>query len=264
MLNLNEVTDLPSFLKNCIQVIKDRSPNLSSNSLSAKLRISNSTFGRIENLEVRKPTFDHALKIVRAACNDIEVKSFVEKYYPNMLANFMKVYSENSEVPFVKMEAEAYFEDPTTYEIMMMATTSYGLTREKTLEEFGKRGLITLQKLIDKGVLIEINSKISNSGNINAGQETVQKLFLNLVGLSYDASGIDGDLKNWLSVQFESVDKNKVLPELSKIIHESNQKIRIVLNDPKNRGSDVVWAGLAVDLLSANQSDSRGVVQWNF
>lgn len=260
-MNSDHVAELGCFLKDCIQKIKEKSPHLSSNAISTKLRIATSTFNRIENLEVKKPTLDHALKIVRAACGDGEVKKFIEKFYPNMLSNFLKVYSENSNIPFVKLEAESYFEDPGTYELMMMATTAFGITREKTSIEFGNRGLKALDKLLEKGILIEINGVISNSENINASQETIQKLLLNLVGISYDLDGLDAEKRNWLSVQYESVNKEKVLPIASEIIHEANKKLRYAFTDPKNKGQDIIWAGMVVDFLPTTKDDSRGVIQ---
>lgn len=257
MMTTNHVEELGNFLKSCISKIKERSPHLSSNAISSKLRITSSTFNRIENLEVKKPTFDHAIKIVRAACDEKEIKNFIEKYYPSMLSNFSKIYKENSDVPFVKLEAESYFEDPATFELMMMATTSNGITRETAAREFGNRGLRTLEKLIDNGILIENNGSISNSGRINASQETVQKLLLNLISISYDLEGFDEAKKNWLSVQYESVNKEKVLPIASEIVHDANKKLRTLFTDPDNKGKDTVWAGIILDTLPTTATNEK-------
>lgn len=260
MMNTNHVEELGNFLKSCITKIKERSPHLSSNAISTKLRITNSTFNRIENLEVKRPTFDHAIKIVRAACEESEVKTFIEKYYPSMLKNFSNIYKENSDVPFVKIEAESYFEDQATFELMMMATSNNGITREVTIREFGNRGLKTLDKLLENGTLTENNGVISYSGRINASQETVQKLLLNLISLSYNLEGIDESLKNWLSLQYESVNKEKALPVASEIIHEANNKLRALFTDPKYKGEDVVWAGLVLDTLPTTTIKNEGEV----
>lgn len=46
------------------------------------------------------------------------------QYYPKMCGGFMKFYPGNNEVQFVQPEREIYFQDPVTYELMMMATSS--------------------------------------------------------------------------------------------------------------------------------------------
>lgn len=153
----------------------------------------------------------------------------------------------------VAPEAEVYFQDPSTYEIMLMATTNAGLTRAKTLEEFGKRGISTLDKLIQNGILKEENDKISIEGPVNAKQDTVHRVLQNLVKLNYDLESF-GDHKNWLSVQYESVKSEVVVPKLREICIEANQKTRELMNAPESKGSDVVWAGIVMDSL-AKHSD---------
>ena len=104
------------------------------------------------------------------------------------------------------------------------------------------------------------NGIISNSGRINASQETVQKLLLNLISLSYNLEGVDENLKNWLSLQYESVNKEKALPVASEIIHEANNKLRALFTDPKYKGEDVVWAGLVLDTLPTTTVKNEGEV----
>ena len=89
---------------------------------------------------------------------------------------------------------------------------------------------------------------------LNTSQETGQKLLQNLVTFNYDVSKF-GEASNWLSVQYKAVDKTKVMPKLVEILKEANQKIREVLQSQNNEGSDVVWAGMAMDTLFQDQSD---------
>lgn len=253
MLEASHFEDLSDFLESCVSKIKKSYPRFSSLQLAKRLGIPNSTFDRISKKEVTTPSFNYALKIVQEVCEDESVQSFIKKFYPKMYEDFSTVYPGNKDVPFVAPEAEPYFQDPSTFELMLMATTNAGLTRAKTLEEFGKRGISTLDKLIQNGILKEENDKISIEGPVNAKQDTVHRVLQNLVKLNYDLESF-GDHKNWLSVQYESVKSEVVVPKLREICIEANQKIRELMNAPESKGSDVVWAGIVMDSL-AKHSD---------
>ncbi|EPZ50884.1 hypothetical protein M902_1246 [Bacteriovorax sp. BAL6_X] len=248
MLDANQFADLPDFLESCVNKIKKSYPRFSSLQLSKKLGIPNSTFDRIAKKEVKNPSFNYALKIVQEVSTEENIQMFIKNFYPKMYENFESVYPGNKDVPFVVPEAEAYFQDPSTYELLIMATSSEGLTRERTLEEFGRRGLGILDKLITNGILKENNGKVSIEGPINAKQDTVKQVLQNLIKFNYDLDSF-GDNKNWLSVQYESVNTEVVIPQLRDICIEANQKIREVMNNPESKGRDVVWAGIAMDSL---------------
>jgi transcriptional regulator with XRE-family HTH domain len=256
----NQFSDLKEFLSDCIKSIKKSYPNLSSVQLAKKLDLTTSTFSRFENREIKKPTFNHALKIVREVCGETRLQDFIKTHYPEMFNDFAKTYPGNNELEFVPQEAEIYFQDSTTYELMMMATTNSGLTKEVVTAEFGRRGLLTLEKLVEKSVLKENNGNFTLGTKVNAGQETVQKLLQNLVNSSYDLEAF-GTHKNWLSIQYESVNANKVTPKLRDIYIKANKEIREVFNAPENAGPNVMWAGLVMDSLLKEKQESNGVIQ---
>ena len=166
-----------------------------------------------------------------------------------MAATFKAVYSGNTNVPFVSMDSEAFFEDSGTYEFMLMASTKKRFTEQMVLDHYGKRGLAKVNELIEQGILKKQDGAIILAqGNINAGQETVHRLFQNLIAFNYDVSSF-ANKNNWLTVQYESVDKEKVLPAMMGIMRDANQKIRELLQAPTSRGNDVVWAGLSADTI---------------
>jgi transcriptional regulator with XRE-family HTH domain len=255
-----QFSDLKEFLSDCIKSIKKSYPNLSSAQLAKRLDLASSSFSRFENREIKKPSFNHALKIVREACGETRVQDFIKLHYPDMYNNMAKTYPGNADLEFVPQEAETYFQDSTTYELMMMATTNIGLTKDVVTAEFGRRGLLTLEKLVEKNVLKDENGKFTLGTKVNAGQETVQKLLQNLVNSSYDLEAF-GTHKNWLSVQYESVDENKVAPILRDIYIKTNKEIRDVFNAPENAGPNVMWAGLVMDSLLNEKQESNGVIQ---
>ncbi len=221
-MDLNHVSDLKDFLSDCIRSIKKSYPNFSSAQLAQRMGLSSSTFNRIENREIKKPTFAYALKIVREACGEEKVQTFIKNHYPEMYSDFEKTYPGNADAEFVPLEAEAFFQDASTYEIMVMATTTNGLTRKIVSEEFGNRGLQILEKLIDKGVLKEEHGNFTLGTKVNAGQETVKKLLQNLINTSYDLS-LFGTHKNWLSLQYESVNSDVVIPKIRNVYINANK-----------------------------------------
>lgn len=255
-----QFSDLKEFLSDCIKSIKKSHPNLSSAQLAKKLNLASSSFSRFENREVKKPTFNHALKIVREACGETKVQDFLKLHYPDMFNDLAKTYPGNSDIEFVPQEAETFFQDSTTFELMMMATTNVGLTKEVVTSEFGKRGLLTLEKLVEKKILKDENGNFTLGTKVNAGQETVHKLLHNLINSSYDLDAF-GTHKNWLSIQYESVDANKVTPKLRDIYIKANKEIREVFNAPENAGPNVMWAGLVMDSLLKEKQESNGVIQ---
>ena len=256
----NQFSDLKDFLSDCIKSIKKTYPMLSSVQLAKKLDISSSTFSRFENCEIKKPSFNHALKVVREACGENKLQDFIKSHYPEMFKDYAKTYPGNADLEFVSKDAEVYFQDTMTFELMMMATTNSGLTNEMITSEFGRQGLLTLEKLVEKNILKSENGKYTLGTKVNAGQETVKKLFQNLVNSSYDLEAF-GTQKNWLSVQYESVDAKKVAPKLRDIYINANKEIRELFNTPDNTGSDIMWAGLVMDSLLKEKRESNGVIQ---
>ncbi|MGZ3789726.1 MAG: helix-turn-helix domain-containing protein [Bacteriovorax sp.] len=256
----SQFSDLKDFLSDCIKSIKKSHPNLSSAQLAKRLNLASSSFSRFENREIKKPSFNHALKIVREACGETRVQDFIKLHYPDMFNNLTKTYPGNADLEFVPQEAETFFQDSTTYELMMMATTKVGLTKDVITAEFGRRGLLTLEKLVEKNILKDENGKFTLGIKVNAGQETVQKLLHNLVNSSYDLEAF-GTHKNWLSIQYESVDANKVTPKLREIYIKANNEIREVFNAHQNAGPTVMWAGLVMDSLLKEKQESNGVIQ---
>lgn len=252
--------DLSEFLASCVGRIRKSYPKFSSLQLSKRLGIPNSTFDRITKKEVKRPSFNYALKIVQEVCGEESVQSFIKKYYPNMYEDFNKVYSGNQDVPFVSPEAESYFRDATTYEIMIMATTEAGITKEIAKEEFGKKGLSILERLLSENVLKEKNGKISINGPINANQETVHKLLSNLIQMNYDVDAF-GNKDNWLSLQYISANAEYVQPRLLEVFKNTNGEIREILNSPMAQGNDIVWAGMVMDTLSKKNGKNSGVLQ---
>lgn len=197
---------------------------------------------------------------MRETCKDEDVQSFIKTHYPEMFHNFEHTYSGNAHLSFLSEEAESYLQDVNSYEIMMLATSNTDIKKIVIKEEFGNKGLEILAKLSKKGILIEKeDSYILKEENFNFGQETVQKLLLNLIEKSYNLEAF-GTHTNWASVQYQSVDKNKVNPLIREIYKRTSAEIREILQNPSNKGDDIFWTGLTYDSLLSNDTNTNEVM----
>lgn len=250
-------------LKAKIDAYKDKHPRKSSTQIAKEFQLTTTAFHRMENRLTRKPAFDQTIKILRGTGNQDDIRYFLEKYYPEFAETYDRVYQGNQEARFIPIEQENYFEDTQYYELMMLAYSNEGITRELIKENFGKRGLDNLEELLNKSILEEKNGRIKGaSNNINASQETVKILLTNLITNNYKLKNFGSKTDaNWLTLQFESVNKDKVMPKLSEILRETSSKIRSIINDPSNEGKDVIWTGLVMDALLSMDSSSEEILQ---
>lgn len=250
-------------LKKRIDSYMELNPRKSSTQIAKEFQISVPVFHRMQNLLTKKPAFDQTIKILRGTGHQEDIRYFLETYYPEFAESYDRVYQGNKAARFVPIEQESYFEDTQYYELMLLAYSKAGITRSYIKENFGKRGIDNLEELINKGLLEEKEGKIAGAeDNINASQETVKILLTNLVTNNYKLKNFGSKLDaNWLTIQFESVDKEKVMPKLTDILREANAKIRKVMNDTDNAGQDVVWTGLIMDSLLSMDSNSEEIQQ---
>lgn len=240
--------DLKDLLKESIRLIKLARPRLSTNALAASLSIPSSTLSRIENSGTTKPEFKHAIAILKAAHGEKLAHTFAKRYYPQLVVGLEQIYKANKDVPFIAVDSEKYFQDPTTYELMLMATSGTGIDRKYVESEYGNKGLTILDELLANEVLVETGGVIGIKGNINTRQETVHKLTQNLITRNYDLAAF-GKKDNWLSLQYEAVNLEKAMPMLREIMERASSEINDVLNDPIYKGKDILWASMTTDSL---------------
>ena len=237
------------FLQHCAKMLLDRYPKSSSyRFVSEKVGISASCFQRVAKKETTSPNFHNALKIVQSVCTDGDVRSFVKKFYPEMLPAYEEIYPGNSDIPFAPLRMEEFFKDAVAYELMLFISSVDNLTRQDVENRFGDKGLGILDDLAEKG-LIEESGTVSINGTIKLSQEVTQTLLQNLVRSNYDL-GSFGVKENWLSVQWNSVNLEKAMPVLREACVKMAQETWDILSNPEyNKGDDVVWVGAAMDTL---------------
>lgn len=248
--------DLKDLLKESIRLIKLARPRLSTNALAASLSIPSSTLSRIENSGTAKPEFKHAIAILKAAHGEKLAHTFAKRYYPQLVVGLEQIYKANKDVPFVAVDSEKYFQDPTTYELMLIATSGTGIDRKVVESEYGNKGLAILDELLANEVLVETGGVIGIKVNINTRQETVHKLTQNLIARNYDLTAF-GRKDNWLSLQYEAVKLEKAMPIIHEIMEKANSEIRAILNDPTYNGNDIVWASMIANSLKKQGSEKK-------
>ncbi len=241
--------DIRNYLRSCIQEIKRQRPNLSSSALASQLAIAGSTFGRIENAEVRKPDFGHAFTIVNAAFGEAVARDFVSTHYPDIvktLSSFTPPTPPSSDIVYIGQEASQYFADSASYELMIRTCCRPGLSRAEAQYHYGLRGVAILEQLTEKGVLRFDGDCYHVGANVDFDQAAVKSLAGRLLENHYDLTGF-GSEKSWLSLQVEAVNRAKVAPAIARVMKHAFQEIHRIMEDPANAGTDVVWTVLATD-----------------
>ena len=70
-----------------------------------------------------------------------------------------------------------------------------------------------------------------------------------------------GTGKNWLSVQWQSVNPDYVVPRLREVFIKTRQKIDEILNAPEAKGDQVIWANMAMDGLTKYNLEQKESLQ---
>ena len=235
------------FLAHCAKVLAQRHPkSCSYGALSKRIGIPSTTFERMAKKEVQSPSFHNALKVVQSVCEDGKVKAFIEKFYPEMKDEFERIYPSNSDLPFVPPEMEGFFTNALTYEMMLFISSFDDLTVADVEKRFGDKGRPILEKLIGSKAIRVEKERIIFNGPVNMEQSAVHRLFLHLANSNYDVQSF-GKTDNWLSLQYHSVDMEKVMPRLREICKKASEEAWDVLKDSDSRGNDLIWFGMVMD-----------------
>lgn len=242
--------DLCQALRRRVKHYKKDHPALSSQQIAKRFNMSSSTLNRIENQDIKNPTIDQVLKVLRGTGETNDLLSFIEEYYPDIAETYKDAYSHNSDNEFISNEAEHFFRDEETYLIMLLAYTGLGTTEEEVYKELGEKGRRTLSRLVDMSILKESSNGIFYTKDLNAkmSQEVTKKLLLNTIDHCYQSELI-GKLNNFLSIQTESINK-KGAEELTRILKNAYSDINEVLTSEKFDGDLKFFVGLTSDCLN--------------
>lgn len=252
MLEARQYDDLSEFLQSCVNSIKADFPRFSSSQIAKRLGIPNSTFDRISKREVKAPSFVHALKIVRSAMEDEKIQGFVSKFYPEFASDFEKTYAVSKDSVFASSNQENYFLDAASYEVIMLAASHSGTTREEVKELYGRQGLKALDQIIEAETVECENGTYRIKSTVQLQQNVTKTLATNLIKRNYDTNKF-GTQKNYLALMWERVDKEKVQPILHQLNVDYHTKVWNLLSATENQGNDLIWAVVSTDSFDNNQ-----------
>lgn len=80
MLDSTQYEDLSLFLSDCVEKLRKDHPRYSNLQLSKIVNMTSSSFDRIYKRESKRPNFNNSIKIVRAACGDEDLKTFIKRF----------------------------------------------------------------------------------------------------------------------------------------------------------------------------------------
>ncbi len=227
-------------LREKIRGYKRAHPRYSSSQIARRWGLSASTFNRIENMDIRTPTIDQAIRILKGTGTNKEVVEFIKEYYPDIHSSLFGHFQESNSNNIHNNSVEEYLKDESTYKMMMFASSSNGLSEQYILDEFGNSGHKTFMKLAKEGCLINKDGSfytkdsdyiLSETAGLKVAHFQSKNVFENI------QNGKEGKYKGY--VTYESINLDKIRDRLNEIIDDFNFEINKVLKDPKNRGTDL-------------------------
>lgn len=228
-------------LRSKIRDYKKKHPRLNSSQIARKFGIATSTFNRIENNDIRNPSIDQAVKVLRGVGSAEDVADFLRTYYPEIHEGMLDYYVASAQTSILDDSIDSYFRDESIYKMMMLATSNCGLSENYVLQEFGRSGHQKFMKLASKGVLINKNGRFFSSkkdvylSNISASKVSS---FLHEDISKDHRVGID--VKGRSTLIYESVDLKSIKNDLKVLTEDYIHDVRKILKSEKNKGEDLV------------------------
>lgn len=186
---------IDSFLQN--------NPRQSLQSIENKTGLPISTLRRMISIN-GNPNPENVVKLYLALGFDQELAGYMEKFHPE-IASIMALKSHNLERSYVEETEAQYFTEESSFLIMTMAYTSFGITEDEIKNELGLKGLSKLNQLITKGLIVR-----RHDGRLVGKSEKYKLSFkdtLKRIGNSLDYYRIEeaSGINNWLNYQTESL-----------------------------------------------------------
>ena len=220
---------------------KRKHPRFSGSQIARKWGLSTSSLNRIENGDIKTPTIDQSIKILKGVGVDKDIVEFIRTYYPEIHESLFAYYIETSESVELEKSLETYFQDESTYKMMLLASTKSGLKENFILQEYGRDGHKKFMKLASKGYLIHDNGSFFIPGvDVHLDQLSSLKVgqFL-LKSLSQDFL-VKGELEQTdFRLEYHNINFEKVEDELYSLINDFNFELKKILKNKNNHGDDV-------------------------
>lgn len=247
--------------RDCVRELKAMYPNFSSAQIAQKIGMSQPTFSRIENGQTN-PSLNSISKLLSALGKSHKITDAIEIANPSLASTLKENLSHNIETPVMGGDLARYFSNSEYRNILLLALTKSGTTRDEVKEEYGNAGIKKLDELISLTVLKEVRGIITaDEEKVSFDQEILRDTLVSCIAEKYNPE-LFGQGVNWLSLQTESVNKAKAMPVIRSIIQEAYTKIKeTVLYSPDYYGNDKVFIGMVADSLLKELGNSKEVRQ---
>ncbi|AYF43061.1 hypothetical protein BALOs_0037 [Halobacteriovorax sp. BALOs_7] len=230
-------------LRDKIRKYKKEHSRLSSNQIARRLGLPPSTFHRLEMGDVKNPGLDICVTVLNGLASKKDTAEFVREYFPEVHESLYGHFHEMAGYQKSNESIDRFFKEPSTFKMMMKASTKYGLSEQSVLQENGRVGHKKFMELAANGVLQNKDGRFyTNNENMILDIDTRAKLSSMIyqdIAENCDESGnamgaIEGC---W----FESLDAEKVVPLMKELVNEFNYQMSKIMMDPNNAGKDVIF-----------------------
>ncbi len=229
-------------LQSHIRNFKKEHPRLSGAQIARRFGVSTSSLNRIENGDIKNPTIEQAVKVLRATCGPETVAEFMRTYYPDIHHGLLDYFKASSERVELEEDVEQYFCDESTYMMMLFATTKRGLSENWVLQEYGRTGHQKFMKLAARGVLVNRDGRFfAGNDSIKLGGYSCLQMMANINKSAAAEFAASGDVKNFCSdVIYVRVDYKKIGRKVAEVIEDFQTEINDIMNKADGSGEDLV------------------------
>lgn len=237
-----------------IRRFKKQRPHLSSQQIAKRFGVTSSTLNRIENLDIRTPSFDQVLKILKGTGNEEDIVRYVEANYPEASKAITNHVKSDKYWKALSPEFVEALKDPETSKILSLVITRENTSLDFIQKNYGLDGIKILKRLQLQGFI-----KIKQGFAYGSGASKVPSIkdakdvLLTLIENHFNYTGcIENVSENLISFNLDTVNARKAMPVIVDILREANEKISEVLDSDEMKGEDAFFWGVSADTLLPN------------
>lgn len=247
--------------RECIQELKAKYPNYSSAQIAKQIGMSQPTFSRIENGQTN-PNLNSISKLLSAIGKSHKLSDAIKLTDPALAESLKNNLSHNIETPVMAGNMEVFFKSVEHRNILLLALTRSGTTREEILGEYGASGIARLDELLKAELVFEARGIIkAHEDKVTFTQDILRDALIGNITNKYDVEKF-GTGKNWLSFQTESVNKEKAMTLIRAKLQKAYKEIKEeILYSSEYSGNDKVFIGMVADSLLKEPTLSTEVKQ---
>ena len=258
-MNIKLVDDKPEILhelRRRINSYKKLHPNLTSQQISKRFGMSNSTFHRIENMELRKPTFDQIVKVLKGVGADKDLVQLLTANYPDIMDSIQSTVEESLEKDRMSNDVIDMMGDDV-YGKIMRFIRSDSVSEDEITKEFGEDGLRKAEWLYLNGYIKKAGEKSFVGLKVRkvSSFQSIKRVVIKALEQDYNTTGAENKTAlNFLSYTSGAADAKKVLPLISYELDKARSRIKDIMDDEENAGTDRIWFSLAADNVLHNET----------